>query len=75
MPRTTVNLDASVLRALKERQRKEKKPLGELISQLLAPELDSGGPRATPFEWVARDLRPRVDLEDKDALWSLLDER
>ncbi|HUP71348.1 MAG TPA: hypothetical protein VM142_16265 [Acidimicrobiales bacterium] len=73
MPRTTVNLDASLLHDLKERQRKEKKPLGQLISELLAQELESGPARATPFSWVTKDLRPRVDLEDKDALWSVLD--
>lgn len=73
MPRTTVNLDASVLHDLKERQRKENKPLGQLISELLAHELESGPAPATPFSWVTKDLRPRVDLEDKDALWSVLD--
>lgn len=73
MPRTTVNLDASLLRVLKERQRKEKKPLGQLISELLARELESSSERATPFKWVTRDLRPKVDLDDKDALWSILD--
>ncbi|HVE46380.1 MAG TPA: hypothetical protein VNA57_06500 [Acidimicrobiales bacterium] len=73
MPRTKVNLDASVLHELKDRQRKEKKPLGQLISEILARELESGAARAAPFSWVTKDLRPRVDLEDKDALWSILD--
>ncbi len=73
VPRTTVNIDASVLRELKKRQRKEKKPLGQLISELLASELQSGAEGAAPLNWVTKDLRPRVDLEDKDALWSILD--
>jgi hypothetical protein len=77
MPRTTVDIDASVLRELKKRQAQERKTLGQLISELLAKaiaaENDHTAPR--PLSWVAKDLRPRVDLEDKDALWSTLDER
>lgn len=75
VPRTTVNLDASVLRALKKRQRREGKPLGQLISELLAQEIESGVATTAPFRWVSKDLRPRVDLEDKDAVWSALDDR
>lgn len=77
MPRTTVDIDASVLRALKKRQERERKTLGHLISELLAQALASEDETtaAAPLTWVARDLEPRVDLEDKDALWSMLDER
>ncbi len=75
MPRTTVDLDASVLRELKRRQQRERKPLGQLISELVAKAIESEDQAAPPFRWVARDLRPRVDLEDKDALWAVLDER
>jgi hypothetical protein len=73
--RTTVDLDASVLRELKERQRREKKPLGQLISELVAKAIDSEPDSASSFAWVTKDLRPRVDLEDKDAVWSILDKR
>jgi hypothetical protein len=77
MPRTTVDIDASVLRELKKRQERERKTLGQLISELLAKAMESEDvtTAATPLTWVARDLEPRVDLEDKDALWSILDER
>lgn len=75
MPRTTVDLDASVLRELKKRQERERKPLGQLISELVAKAIEAEDRTAPPFNWVARDLRPRVDLEDKDALWSVLDEQ
>lgn len=74
MPRTTVDLDASVLRELKKRQERDPKPLGQLISELVARAIDAEERTAQPFSWVARDLRPRVDLEDKDAVWSTLDE-
>lgn len=76
MPRTTVDLDASVLRELKKRQERDRKPLGQLISELVAKAIKAEDQTAPPpFSWVARDLRPRVDLEDKDALWSILDQR
>ncbi len=77
MARTTVDIDASVLRELKKRQQRERKTLGQLISELLAKaiEAENDHTAATPFRWVAKDLQPRVDLEDKDALWSTLDER
>jgi plasmid stability protein len=70
MPRTTVNLDASVLRALKRRAADEGKSLGDLISQILAPELSRGKVRREPrrFRWGTARMEPRVDLEDKEAL-------
>jgi len=74
MPRTTVDIDASVLRELKKRQKREQKPLGQLVSELVAKALEEDTP-GPPFRWVTRDLRPRIDLEDKDALWAVLDER
>jgi len=75
MPRTTVDLDASILRELKKRQRQERKPLGKLISELLAKAIELEPQPAPSFTWVTKDLRPRVDLEDKDAVWSILDKR
>ncbi|HVF14670.1 MAG TPA: hypothetical protein VM942_08730 [Acidimicrobiales bacterium] len=77
MTRTTVDIDASVLRELKKRQERERKTLGQLVSELLAKaiELEKDATAAPPFSWVTKDLQPRVDLEDKDAIWSVLDER
>jgi hypothetical protein len=76
MPRTTVDIDASVLRELKKRQELEGKTLGQLVSELLAKAIESeSDTEPRPFSWVTKDLQPRVDLEDKDALWSVLDER
>lgn len=75
MPRTTVDLDASILRELKKRQQRERKSLGELISELLATAIELEPQPSPSFTWVTKDLRPRVDLEDKDAVWSILDER
>ena len=77
MARTTVDIDASVLRELKKRQERERKTLGQLISELLAKAIESekDTPEVRPFSWVTKDLQPRVDIEDKDALWSILDGR
>jgi hypothetical protein len=75
MTRTTLNLDPSVLRELRERSTRERKSIGTLASQLLARELrEEGERRPRSFSWVSRDLgRPAVDLEDKEALNALLD--
>ena len=76
MPRTTLDIDASVLRELKRRQRQEDKSLGQLVSELLAVALTDSEPAATPtFTWVSRDLKPRVDLEDREAVAAVLDGR
>ncbi len=75
MPRTTVDIDASVLRELKKRQEREHKTLGELISELVAKALAADEGAAPEFTWVTRDLQPRVDLEDKEAVSAMLDDR
>ena len=75
MPRTTVDIDASVLRELKKRQERERKTLGQVISELLAQAMgvDDAARADRPLRWVTKDLQPRIDLEDKDAVWSALD--
>lgn len=77
MPRTTIDIDASVLRELKKRQRREKTTLGRLVSELLARALSAEEPmkELPPLQWPSQDLRPRVDLDDKEAVWRILDER
>jgi plasmid stability protein len=76
MPRTTVDLDASVLDELRRRAAREGKSMGRLASELLAQQLasDSSTLEPEPLPWISRDLGiPRVDLEDKEALNTLLD--
>jgi len=41
MPRTTIDIDASVLRELKRLQKRAHKSLGQLISELVATALAS----------------------------------
>jgi len=76
VPRTTIDIDAAVLRELKRRQRREGKTLGQLVSELLAASLWSERrDQAPPFRWTAREMGARIDLEDADAVRRILDER
>ena len=75
MTRTTVDIDAAVLRELKERQQREGKTLGELVSELLASALDREEATPVQFTWASRRMRARVDLEDKEAVRRALEER
>lgn len=74
--RTTIDLDPTVLSELRDRSRREGKSMGQLASELLAPALAGGAatPRAR-FRWKTHDAgRPRVDLEDKELVWQILDQ-
>ncbi len=76
MPRTTLDIDASVLRELKERQKREGKSLGQLVSELLAASLrKDSNPASVPFAWNSRSMGAKLDLEDKEALHRALDDR
>ena len=78
MPRTTLDLDPTILEELRERAARERKSMGQVASELLArplgepPEADPG----RPFKWNNGHLgKPLVDLEDKEAVWAVLDGR
>jgi hypothetical protein len=69
MPRTTVNLDSSVLRELKRRARAEAKSLGDVVSELVGPALAERHAPRRRLRWNAAAMgRPKVDLEDKEAV-------
>ena len=71
MPRTTLNLDSSVLRELKRRAKDEAKSLGDVVSELVGPALaERHEPRrVVRLRWNAAAMgRPKVDLEDKEAV-------
>jgi len=76
VPRTTLDIDQTVLDELKRRSRRERKTAGQLASELLAQALESHEQKPRqPLRWIARDLgQPKIDLEDKDALDALLNE-
>ena len=50
--------------------------MGQVVSEVLAPALagDASVGEARPLLWAGKDMgRPTIDLEDKDALWQVLD--
>jgi len=76
MPRTTVDIDAGVLRELKRLQKRERKTLGRLISELVGAALardEATRAKPSPFTWTARPMSARVDLEDKEAVRAALE--
>ncbi len=75
MPRTTIDIDGTVLRRLKERKRREGKTLGQLVSELLASALrQTDAPARRELEWRSRPMRARVDLDDKEAVRRALED-
>ena len=74
--RTTIDLDAPILRELKRLQKREGSSLGRLVSDLVAQALGArkaSHPGQPPFRWISRPMGARVDLGDKDAVRALLD--
>jgi plasmid stability protein len=75
MPRTTLDLDASVLAGLRRRGAAEGKSMGQVASELLAARLGDEKPdEQQPLHWARKAMGPfKIDLEDKEAVWNLLD--
>ena len=77
--RTTLNIDTVVLEDLRRLQKQERKPLGRLVSELITEALASRRktrPRARPaLTWKSQPMRARIDLDDKDAVYAVLDGR
>ncbi len=75
MARTTLDIDTPLLEELKEIQKKERKSLGDLVSQLVAEALAERSRRASErrkLQWVSRPMGARVDISDKEALYAAL---
>jgi plasmid stability protein len=76
MTRTTLDLDHNVTKALRERAKREGKSMGQVASEELARALAEEPVDAPPFRWVSHHMgEPLVDLEDKAAVWAILDDR
>lgn len=75
MPRTTFDLDATVLADLRHRAAAEGKSMGQVASELLAGGLSMEAPtKPRPLNWARKDMGPfKIDLEDKEAVWNLID--
>jgi hypothetical protein len=75
MPRTTLDLDTTVLRELRQRGKREHKSMGQVASEVLAAGLRQQAPRAAkPLNWPIRHMgKPLIDIDDKEALGRMLD--
>lgn len=75
MPRTTIDIDTTVLRRAKRLARTLGKSLGQVVSELLARALaeQDRETRSAPFRWDAKAMEARIDLEDRDAVYEALD--
>jgi hypothetical protein len=75
MPRTTINLEGPVLAELKKLQKIEHKSLGQLVSELVAQGLSNRSqPSVRPLQWITKNMgQAAVDLDDKDALYGILE--
>jgi plasmid stability protein len=75
MPRTTIDLDPTVLRELRRRSTREGKSMGQVASELLARAIAEPSDAPAPdFSWVAAALGlPRIDLDDPEAVRRALD--
>jgi len=74
--RTTIDIDAPILKEVKRLQKREGKSLGRLVSDLLAESLARRRTEPQlqkPFAWIHRGMGAKVDLRDKERLHSLLD--
>jgi len=73
--RTTLDIDAPILREVKALHEREGRSMGAVVSELLAEALARRrSSRARPsFRWTSRDMKPLVDLLDKEAVYAALD--
>ena len=73
--RTTLDIEAPVLKELRELQKREGGSLGALVSRLLSVALAGRGkhPPVPAFGWTSRPMRSVEDLADKDAVYAILD--
>jgi hypothetical protein len=73
--RTTVDIDAPILREVKAIHEREGRSMGSVVSELLADALARrrNAPRRPAFRWLSRPMNARVNLADKDAVYAVLD--
>lgn len=74
--RTTLDIDDPILREVKALHEREGRSMGAIVTELLADALARrrATKRGVPaFTWATRDMRARVDLADKDAVYAALD--
>ena len=75
--RTTLDIDDPILADLKRLQKRDRKSLGRLVSDLLAQAL--AAQKSTPeapctFRWHSKAMQARVNLSDKAAVFDAMDD-
>ena len=76
MPRTTIDLDSTVLKELKRRARRQRTTLSSVTSELLAFALYADRGSSPPeLVWRTSPMGARVDLRDKEAVRLALERR
>lgn len=75
--RTTLDIDDPILKEIKSLQENDKRSLGRLVSDLLARALReartaSTGQAPRP-RWITKPMRARIDLEDKETVYALME--
>jgi hypothetical protein len=75
MARTTIDIENSVLTEVKNLQKQDGRPIGKIVSQLLAEALAQRKNRTktTRFKWHSRRMGALFDLSDKHLLYKSLD--
>ncbi len=77
MARTTINIDTPILKDLKRLQKRERKSLGRLVSDLLAEALAryrSGSREDRELQWRSQRMNALIDIADKEAVYAALDD-
>ncbi|MCH7717122.1 MAG: antitoxin [Gemmatimonadetes bacterium] len=77
MARTTIDIDTPILRDLKRLQKRERKSLGRLVSDLLAGALArrrSDRDTDRKFRWCSQPMNALIDIADKEAVYAALDD-
>jgi hypothetical protein len=76
--RTTIDVDYPILKEVKRLQRRERKSMVRLVSDVLAQSFAADARRAPKselqFHWIARPMGAQVDLSDKHALFDAMDD-
>jgi len=74
--RTTLDIDAPILREVKALHEREGRSMGAVVSELLAEALARRRTTQAPpsFRWTSRDMNALVDLSDREAAYAALDE-
>jgi hypothetical protein len=75
MTRTTLDIDAPVLKQIKDLKTREGRSMGQIVSQLLMEALAQRkkGTKVSSLEWRSRSMHALVDISDKDAIYAILD--